>query len=232
MSLPIPSLSPGFLEGLWLLAGVFSVFRLRPRHRPAHVPVGAAEAKADSPRAPEAAAHRNPIAEIVRPEQVEDDPAVGTPEGKGGPSTPRDEASPPGDARPERGEGLQILVAEDNPINRKVMQLLLRRMGYEADMAVDGQEAVEMAEAKLYDVILMDLHMPRMGGIEATETIILRLDPAPRIVAVTADATQQARDECKRVGMAAYLTKPVDSNQLLAELREAEVVRAHFGRTG
>jgi CheY-like chemotaxis protein len=123
-------------------------------------------------------------------------------------------------------------VAEDNPINRKVMQLILRRMGYEADMAVDGQEAVDMAVAKVYDAILMDLHMPRMGGIEATEAIVLRLDRPPRIVAVTADATQQARDECKRVGMAAYLTKPVDSTLLLAELREAKVVRANYGRTG
>jgi CheY-like chemotaxis protein len=129
--------------------------------------------------------------------------------------------------------GLQILVAEDNPINRKVMQLLLRRMGYEADIAIDGQQAVEMAIAKPYDAILMDLHMPRMGGIEATEAIVARLEPPPRVVAVTADVTQQARAECKRVGMAAYLTKPVDSNLLLRELKEVEALRAAaFGRTG
>ena len=126
---------------------------------------------------------------------------------------------------------LRILVAEDNPINRKVIELLLKRMGYQADMAVDGKEAVEMASARSYDAILMDLHMPRMGGIEATREIVERVRPKPRVVAVTADATPQARQDCERVGMAAYLTKPVDSELLMHELKSAEAARNAFRRS-
>lgn len=112
------------------------------------------------------------------------------------------------------------------------MELTLRRMGYTADMAVDGLEAVEMATAKVYDAILMDLHMPGMGGIEATEVIVARLPIPPRVVAVTADVTPQAREDCMRVGMAAYLTKPVDTSMLLVELKAAETHRLNYRRAG
>ncbi|NNE71754.1 MAG: response regulator [Rhodothermales bacterium] len=144
---------------------------------------------------------------------------------------------PPTDAANEQPESenpgpLRILVVEDNAINRKVMELTLRRMGYEADMAVDGLEAVEMATAKEYDAILMDLHMPGMGGIEATKVIVGAVPKPPRVVAVTADVTSQSREDCKRVGMAAYLTKPVDSGKLLYELKAAEVHRLSYAKTG
>jgi CheY-like chemotaxis protein len=124
------------------------------------------------------------------------------------------------------GGAIRILVAEDNPINRKVLILLLKRMGYSADLAEDGVEAVEMASVNRYDAILMDLHMPRLGGIEATAQIVSK-DPTshPRVVAVTADTTAKARAACLQVGMAAYITKPIDSDLLLRELKLAEADR-------
>ena len=204
-----------------LIAGVFSAFTggrwIRDRR--------GGQAPSEASREPGPRTSDRPVSPsappALSPEPIPSEPA---------PEQPATRV--PGSVPEEAGNHLRILVAEDNPINRKVMQLLLRRLGYEADIAVDGQEAVEMAAAKPYDAILMDLHMPRMGGIQATEEIVSRTRPVPRVVAVTADVTQQARQECRRVGMAAYLTKPVDSTLLLQELKHAEEYRATYAKTG
>ena len=245
MSPIVPFTSFGLVESVWLIGGVFSALKALRLSRTAkpqndepeiHSVSAPAGPTADRPPVRRGArvapntpvAPKTPVAPAV---PVLAPPTLlasatgplGSDEGGGVRTTP--------EVLPDE-IGLQILVAEDNPINRKVMQLLLRRMGYEADIAVDGEQAVEMAAAKPYDAILMDLHMPRMGGIEATEAILSQLVAPPRVVAVTADVTHQARAECQRVGMAAYLTKPVDSNLLLHELKEAEAHRATLGRTG
>ncbi|MFT4604038.1 MAG: CheY-like chemotaxis protein [Rhodothermales bacterium] len=209
MPLFAPFTSSGFMESIWLVGGVFSALKAFKLNRQP---------------SPIAAKREKPTVDLAVESPVQTPLHSAASAATTVPEVPQD--------APEGDLGLQILVAEDNPINRKVMQLLLRRMGYEADMAIDGEQAVEMAMAKSYDAILMDLHMPRMGGIEATEAIVARLKPAPRVVAVTADVTQKARDECLRVGMVAYLTKPVDSNLLLHELQEAEAHRAAFRCTG
>ena len=121
------------------------------------------------------------------------------------------------DARLKR---LNILLAEDNLVNRKVALALLRRMGCDADVAVNGREAVERARAKPYDVILMDVHMPELDGLAATT--LLRADPPPhglpRIIAVTADALRGDREKCLEAGMDDYLTKPMRSDDLRAAL--------------
>ncbi|MBO6575221.1 MAG: response regulator [Rhodothermales bacterium] len=241
MSLIISFASGGLVVTVCLVGGVFSIFKAAGWGRKSNAPQAeneneagsgsptAAKTSEDESSAPKAEA---PVA-YTRPEPVREDRAPAAPPATQTPrerpvapvATERSVAPAPRRNIAEDLEALRILVAEDNPINRKVMQLLLRRLGYEADIAVDGQQAVEMATAKVYDAILMDLHMPRMGGIEATEAIVTRLDPAPRVVAVTADVTQQAKEECQRVGMAAYLTKPVDSNLLLHELKQAEAHR-------
>ena len=113
--------------------------------------------------------------------------------------------------------GRRILLVEDEPINREVMLELLRDAGLVVDVAVDGVEAVEIAERGDHELILMDMQMPRMDGIEATR----RIRQLPRgarvpIVALTANAFAEDRAKCFEAGMNDHLTKPVDPDDLLA----------------
>ncbi|MCA3245456.1 MAG: response regulator [Azospirillum sp.] len=118
---------------------------------------------------------------------------------------------------------LRILLAEDNVVNQKVALGLLKPGGHAIDVANDGREALALATAKDYDVILMDMHMPNMNGIEAARAI--RALPGPRggvrIVAATAGALQSDVDRCLEAGMNAYIAKPIVPEQLFAALRDA-----------
>lgn len=107
---------------------------------------------------------------------------------------------------------LQILVAEDNRVNQKVVQRLLARLGYRADVVASGKEALDALERQNYHVILMDVQMPEMDGLEATRRIIARYgtEAAPRIVAMTANAMLGDREACLAAGMHAYVPKPVE----------------------
>ncbi|MDO3410879.1 PAS domain S-box protein [Saccharibacillus sp. CPCC 101409] len=124
---------------------------------------------------------------------------------------------------------LRILVAEDNKVNQMVMERLLDKLGYKADLAADGQEAVKAAYGSGYDIILMDVKMPRMDGIAATQT--LRRQPPghgrPYIIAVTANAMQEDRQRCLEAGMDEYMNKPVDVKRLSELLLEAEKAIRH-----
>ena len=106
---------------------------------------------------------------------------------------------------------LRILVAEDNPVNRKLVLRLLERMGYRADVAGDGLEAIAAIEGAIYDVVLMDVQMPKLDGLEATRRIRHRWPgPAgPRIVAMTANAMEGDREMCLAAGMDDYISKPI-----------------------
>jgi CheY-like chemotaxis protein/HPt (histidine-containing phosphotransfer) domain-containing protein len=113
---------------------------------------------------------------------------------------------------------LTILLAEDNKVNQKLALRLLEKMGYAANVANDGVEAVAAVGSAHYDLVLMDVQMPEMDGLEATRRIIeLHGDARPRIVALTADAMQDDRERCLAAGMDDYLTKPIRP----AELAEA-----------
>ena len=114
---------------------------------------------------------------------------------------------------------LRILVAEDNVINQKVALLLLERLGYAADVAADGEETLAALRRQRYDVILMDVQMPGMDGIEAARHIREEwpAEERPRIIAVTASALQEDRETCLSAGMDDFLSKPV----LLEDLRMA-----------
>lgn len=118
---------------------------------------------------------------------------------------------------------LDILLAEDNVVNQKVALLLLDRLGYRADVAASGQEVIDAVQRQHYDVILMDVHMPEMDGIEATQRIfeILPADAHPYVIAMTAAAMQEDRERCRQVGMQNFISKPVKVEELVRALLQA-----------
>jgi CheY-like chemotaxis protein len=118
---------------------------------------------------------------------------------------------------------LEILLAEDNVVNQKVALLLLDRLGYRADVAASGQEVVEAIQRQHYDVVLMDVHMPEMDGIEATRRIFTMLPASehPYVVAMTAAAMQEDRERCEAVGMHDFISKPVKVEELVRALLQA-----------
>ncbi len=116
-------------------------------------------------------------------------------------------------------KGSLILLVEDNEWNQEVAIELLTGAGFEVDLAVDGQKAVEMVESKSYDIVLMDMQMPLMDGIEATRWFRQnsRFDSLP-IVAMTANVMAGDRDKCLEAGMNDYIPKPIDPEQLFGTL--------------
>jgi CheY-like chemotaxis protein len=118
---------------------------------------------------------------------------------------------------------LRILLAEDNAVNQKLVLRLLEQMGYRADIASNGIEAIESVERQIYDVILMDVQMPEMDGLEATRQIIAKWpDTHPRVIGLTANAMQGDRELCIAAGMDDYISKPIRVNELVEALMKAE----------
>jgi signal transduction histidine kinase/DNA-binding response OmpR family regulator len=115
---------------------------------------------------------------------------------------------------------LRILLAEDNVVNQKLALRILTQMGYRADLASNGVEAVESLVRQTYDVVLMDVHMPEMDGLEASRRINAQWPATkrPRIVAMTANAMQGDRERCLAAGMDDYISKPIRVNQLIEAL--------------
>ena len=109
-----------------------------------------------------------------------------------------------------------ILVVEDNRINQTVLSHQLRNLGYAVEVAENGAEAVEKVRTSRYDLIFMDVQMPVMDGLQATQEIrsLGEISGSTPIVAVTANAFQSEREKCFAFGMDGYLTKPVDKNLL------------------
>ncbi|MFQ5627218.1 MAG: response regulator [bacterium] len=121
---------------------------------------------------------------------------------------------------------LRILLAEDNQVNQKVALAILGKLGYRADVASNGLEVVEALHRQKYDVILMDVQMPEMDGLEATRYICgqWQKHERPRIVAMTANAMQGDREKCLAVGMDDYISKPVKIDELIAALRRCRPI--------
>jgi signal transduction histidine kinase/DNA-binding response OmpR family regulator len=117
----------------------------------------------------------------------------------------------------------RILLAEDNPVNQKVEQLMLAQMGYRADLAGDGIEVLEALRRQAYDLILMDVQMPRMDGLEATRRLRAELPAArqPRIIAVTANVLAEQREACFKAGMDDFVGKPLAFGDLRSALQRA-----------
>jgi PAS domain S-box-containing protein len=117
--------------------------------------------------------------------------------------------------------GLRILVAEDNDVNLKVALKMLEKLSVQVQVARDGQEAVDAVERSTFDIVLLDLQMPRMDGYEAARAIRARHPKQPRLVAMTANALPEDRRRAVEAGMDGYLAKPVRLEELAAALVEA-----------
>jgi CheY-like chemotaxis protein len=119
--------------------------------------------------------------------------------------------------------GGRILLAEDNEINALLATTILEEAGFSVEAVVNGAEAVEAAGRGAFDLVLMDVQMPEMDGLEASRQITSRWEPPqrPRIIAMTANAMQGDREMCLAAGMDDYLTKPIRVERLVEVLNEA-----------
>jgi len=113
---------------------------------------------------------------------------------------------------------IRILVAEDNPINQKVAQAMLKKMGLRADVVANGKEAVNVLQIIPYDLLLMDCQMPEMDGFEAARVIRQEgskaLNPRIPIIAMTAATMRGDREKCIQAGMSDFIAKPFQKNEL------------------
>ncbi len=117
---------------------------------------------------------------------------------------------------------LRILLAEDNAVNQKLALLLLEPMGYRADVVGNGLEAIQALRRQPYDVVLMDVQMPEMDGLEASRRIcqLWPREQRPRIIAMTANAMQEDRETALAAGMDDYVSKPIRSEELITALSQ------------
>ena len=120
-------------------------------------------------------------------------------------------------------ESLDILLADDNPVNTKIAKTMLEKAGHRIDSVADGAAALDAINQKRYDLVLMDVQMPVMDGLEATRRIRSLSDPDARrlpIVAVTANAMSGDDHLCLNAGMDDYVTKPIDHARLLSKVNQ------------
>ena len=117
-----------------------------------------------------------------------------------------------------------VLVAEDNPLNYELIRDLLDARGHRVEWARDGEEALRLARSGRFDLLLLDLHMPRLDGLEVMRGI--RAEPPPRplkVIALTADARAGVREDLVAAGVDGYLSKPLDLSALLREMEAVGV---------
>lgn len=118
----------------------------------------------------------------------------------------------------------RILVAEDNPVNQKLVGFMLEKLGYNLTLAQDGQEAIDLAAQQGFDLIFMDLFMPNVGGMEAAKHI-LATGQTPTIVPLTAHASDNSRQACAEAGMTGFIAKPFAIGQLCQAIEAAYKAR-------
>jgi signal transduction histidine kinase/DNA-binding response OmpR family regulator len=146
----------------------------------------------------------------------------------GAPATLARRAAPDSDVPLAANHPLRILLAEDNVVNQKVGLALLKRLGYDADVVANGLEVLDAVHRQTYDVILMDVQMPEMDGLEASRRITDQHDATqrPRLIALTANVFKSDQDKCLDAGMDGFLGKPLDIVMLRDALRQCPP-RAH-----
>ena len=116
---------------------------------------------------------------------------------------------------------LSILIAEDHPVNQMLAEMLLNKLGYTPSLAENGVEVLNMIKSQHYDVILMDVQMPEMDGLEATRIIRKQEGPQPVIIAMTANAMKEDKEMCLLSGMDHYISKPIQPEFLKNALMKA-----------
>jgi signal transduction histidine kinase/CheY-like chemotaxis protein/HPt (histidine-containing phosphotransfer) domain-containing protein len=131
------------------------------------------------------------------------------------------------DGRKAATSSLRILLAEDNAVNQKVALRLLERLGYRAEVAWNGLEVLEALQRNSYDVVLMDVQMPELDGLDASRRICERwpAETRPQIIAMTANAMPEDREACLAAGMDDYVAKPIRSDELANALKRAKPLR-------
>jgi PAS domain S-box-containing protein len=122
---------------------------------------------------------------------------------------------------------LRILLAEDNIVNQKVAVRILERLGYRPDVVANGLEVLQALQRQSYDVVLMDVQMPEMDGLETTRRIVQRWprDKRPRLIAMTAYALEGDRERCIEAGMNDYISKPIRMEELVKSLEQSQPAR-------
>lgn len=168
-----------------------------------------------------------PVAEAFPPESLATDPSVGWRK----PPTTIKQTPPHSEAFEENDSSqLSVLLVEDNIVNQKVLKAILQRNGIHPDVAENGQQALSLVQKQMYDLILMDIQMPVMNGLEATRKIRQFESTTGThvpIIAMTANAMKGDRDICIAAGMDAYMTKPINATQLLEVIREFHLRPEH-----
>ncbi len=109
---------------------------------------------------------------------------------------------------------MDIIIAEDDPVNQKITQLMLRKLGIHAEATDNGQEVLRALERQHYDIVLMDIQMPEIDGIEATRIIRKRWPRGPKIIMITDCDSKTYREPCLDAGADEFLTKPVMAKEL------------------
>jgi CheY-like chemotaxis protein len=135
----------------------------------------------------------------------------------------------PSDNPDSSASSFSILLAEDNPVNQKVAKRVLTHLGYQADIVNNGVEAIKAIAEKPYDLILMDIQMPEMDGLETTRYIRKQESesqlPPIAIVAMTANATDDDQNVCRDAGMSDYISKPIQIDKLKSMLQRYESLK-------
>ncbi len=148
-------------------------------------------------------------------------PGLSRPEAMAAPdgTAPARAPAPEPSARPAR-RTLRILVADDNDINRRVVRKILERSGHHTVLVDDGLQAMDAMESAAFDLVLMDVNMPGLNGLEATRLYRIAMPPEPRlpILALTADATTETERNCIQAGMDGCITKPITPARLIARI--------------
>jgi CheY-like chemotaxis protein len=140
-----------------------------------------------------------------------------------GPTPARPDGVPAAAAAPQPASGLRVLLAEDNPVNQRVASRLLEKQGHAVALAANGREALDRLEHERFDLVLMDVQMPEMDGLEAVTILRQREAGSGRrlpVIALTAHAMKGDRERCLEAGMDAYLAKPIDVQELRAAITQ------------
>jgi len=119
---------------------------------------------------------------------------------------------------------MSIILAEDDPVNQKVTLLMLRKLGIQAEATANGLEVLQALERQHYDIVLMDIQMPEMDGIEATKIIRERWACGPKIIVITDCDPNTYRELCFNAGANEFLTKPVMVEELTAAIEHSETI--------